>query len=313
MSDLKTMRDTLITQVHNQMKTDEKIFFLSADMGSPALDKIRQDFSNRFVNVGIAEQNLIAIAAGLAMEGYTVYTLAIAPFYLRALEQIRNNLSIAAAFRDLNVNMLGVGGGISYDISGPSHHALDDIGAMQTQPNVAIVSPADWQCAQQFPDFAATAPYPKYVRLDGKGHAPIPGLAQQLHWQQGFCEIVPGSHTALITTGFTSQKGHRLIQQLADESIGMIDLFQLGRELDGKALAQCLGKYERWVTLHEGFLGCGSLDTVLDQLKQNHGLQAEVNHLGFPHVHQFVFAPREELHRRNGMGEERVKALLKSR
>ncbi|MBT3307671.1 MAG: transketolase, partial [Alphaproteobacteria bacterium] len=88
----KPMRDALISMVGDLMDTNENIFFLSADMGAPSLDRIRETFTDRFINVGIAEQNMINVAAGLAMEGFTVYTYAIAPFYLRTLEQIRINL-----------------------------------------------------------------------------------------------------------------------------------------------------------------------------------------------------------------------------
>src|SRR3990167_8197327 len=85
----KTMRDVFIDQLYERMHEEKKLFFLSADFGSPALDKLRKKFKDRFINVGIAEQNLINVATGLAKEGFDVYAYAIAPFLtMRAYEQI---------------------------------------------------------------------------------------------------------------------------------------------------------------------------------------------------------------------------------
>ena len=91
-----TMRDAFLERIYGAMRSDSSIFFLSADFGAPVLDRIRAEFPDRFLNVGIAEQNLINVAAGLSLEGFRVFTYAIAPFYLRAYEQIRINLSMLA-------------------------------------------------------------------------------------------------------------------------------------------------------------------------------------------------------------------------
>ena len=104
------MRDAFLERIWLAMAKDSKIFFVTADFGSPVLDKIRADFSDRFVNVGIAEQNLINISAGLALEGYTVFAYAIAPFItMRCYEQIRVSLALLSVVRDINVYLLGVG------------------------------------------------------------------------------------------------------------------------------------------------------------------------------------------------------------
>ena len=91
------MRDALLENVWAHMVSDENIFFVTADFGSPVLDKIRADFPKRFVNVGIAEQNLINISSGLSLEGYKVFAYAIAPFItMRCFEQLRVNLALDA-------------------------------------------------------------------------------------------------------------------------------------------------------------------------------------------------------------------------
>ena len=137
----KAMRDVFLAALHKKMSDDDKIFFVSADFGSPVLDKIRADFPERFLNVGIAEQNLINVSVGLALEGFKVYAYAIAPFTtMRCYEQIRVNISILSQLRPMNINLIGVGAGVSYSLSGPTHHCLEDLSIMRTLPNFEVFS-----------------------------------------------------------------------------------------------------------------------------------------------------------------------------
>ena len=106
------MRDAFLRKIHKEMDYDRNIFFVSADFGSPVLDEIRRDYPERFINVGIAEQNLINISAGLSLEGFKVFAYAIAPFItMRCFEQLRVNLALLSEVRELNVNLVGVGAG----------------------------------------------------------------------------------------------------------------------------------------------------------------------------------------------------------
>ena len=129
------MRDALLRRIHGAMEADQSIFFVSADFGSPVLDRIRADYPERFVNVGIAEQNLINVSAGLALEGYKVFAYAIAPFItMRCFEQIRVSLALLSEVRPMNVNLIGVGAGYSYVVSGPTHQCYEDITLMRGCP-----------------------------------------------------------------------------------------------------------------------------------------------------------------------------------
>jgi len=133
------MRDAFLDRVWRVMAEDESIFFTCADFGSPVLDKIREQFPDRFVNVGIAEQNLINVSAGLAIEGYKVFAYAIAPFItMRCYEQIRVSLALLSVVRPMNVNLIGVGAGYSYVVSGPTHQCYEDITIMRALPNCPL-------------------------------------------------------------------------------------------------------------------------------------------------------------------------------
>src|SRR5579863_5502031 len=145
----RAMRDALLERVYDAMALDPHIFFVSADFGSPVLDRIRSDHPKRFVNVGIAEQNLINVSVGLALEGYTVFAYAIAPFItMRCFEQIRVSAALLSVVRPMNLNLIGVGAGYSYVVSGPTHQCYEDITLMRALPNFQVMSPADHVTAE---------------------------------------------------------------------------------------------------------------------------------------------------------------------
>lgn len=131
------MRDAFAQAIVRSFNTDD-CFFLTGDLGFMALEKVRAAFGSRFVNVGIAEQNMIGVAAGLAKEGLKVFAYSIAPFcYARPYEQIRNDLCLGG----LPVCLVGNGGGYGYGHMGPTHHALEDCAAMAAL-GVRVVVPA---------------------------------------------------------------------------------------------------------------------------------------------------------------------------
>src|SRR5436190_13891823 len=165
----KAMRDALLASIYEAMLHDDDIFFVTADFGSPVLDKIRTDRSDRFINVGIAEQNLINVSAGLALEGFKVFAYAIAPFItMRCFEQIRVNLALLSEVRELNVNLIGVGAGYSYVVSGPTHQCYEDLTLMRALPNMQVLSPSDHVAAAALASRCRARPGPKYVRLDAQ-------------------------------------------------------------------------------------------------------------------------------------------------
>ena len=158
------MRDVLLDRIWQAMAVDPKIFFACADFGSPVLDRIRADHGDRFVNVGIAEQNLINVSAGLALEGYTVFAYAIAPFItMRCYEQIRVSLALLSEVRPMNVNLIGVGAGYSYVVSGPTHQCYEDLTLMRALPNFRVLSPADHVTAASLFDRCIGTMGPKYL------------------------------------------------------------------------------------------------------------------------------------------------------
>lgn len=304
---VKTMRDALIEQIYNKMFNNEKLFFVSADFGSPTLDKIRNKFPDRFINVGIAEQNLINVSTGLALEGFTVYAYAIAPFLtMRGYEQIRINLALTSQFKKINVNLIGVGAGVSYDVSGPTHHCFEDITIIRALPNFVLFSPSDWKLAEKFIDYSMNVTCPKYIRLDGKLLPPIYEKVETLNFEKGFHELLIGEEICIVSTGYMTQKALNIAEQLkAKADIGVIDVFLL-KPVNTEMLFDAIKKYKFVITLEEAFIEKGGLDSIILNILKNNNLGINITSFGFKDEYVFNVGDRNFLHKQHGFDKENI-------
>lgn len=298
----KTMRDAALNEVLAMMDRGEKVFFLSADFGAPALDQIRARHADRFINVGIAEQNLINVATGIALEGYTVFAYAIAPFVtMRCCEQIRVNLAILSQVRNMNVNLIGVGAGFSYEVSGPTHHCLEDLSIMRTFPNFRVHSPADWTTAAALVQTVHQHRTPKYLRFDSKPQAQIHSTLTDVDLQRGFVSLQSGREVCFVSTGVMT---HR-VKDIASRhpEVGQIDLFTV-KGFDEEALATELRKYKKIVTVEEGFIEKGGMDAAIGSLVLKRRLPVQVKAMGLKDQYIFHIDSRDGLHAQNDIGPE---------
>ncbi len=298
------MREAMILRLRERMADDRRIYFVSADFGAQSLDGLREDFPDRFLNVGIAEQNCINVCTGLALEGFTVFAYGIAPFIsMRPYEQIRINLSLLSQTRPLNVNILSVGAGVSYDVSGPTHHCLEDISVMRTLPHMRVFSPCDASCAGQFVDYALDTSGPKYIRLDGKA---LPDIYAErtADFSQGFSVLREGTDVCLLSTGVMTHTALDVAKALEGRvSCGVIDAYLLDM-VDETALGNSLRKYARVATLEEGFVGCGGLDSLISCVLERQNLSARHARFGFQRGFNFDNGGRLHLHRSVGIDTE---------
>lgn len=152
-------------------ETKNNLMVLSADLGnSSGLDRFKNAYPDKFLNVGIAEQNMIGVAAGLAKEDFVVFATSFAPFIsMRSSEQIRMNMG----YMNLNVKAVAIGSGIAMALLGNSHYGIEDASIMRSIPNLTVVSPAD--CSEIVKTVFAAAEYdgPMYIRLTGAANNPI--------------------------------------------------------------------------------------------------------------------------------------------
>ena len=303
-----TMRDSFIGTLCERMVQDESIFFLTADLGAPALDRIRSEFPARFINVGIAEQNLISIASGLALEGFTVYTYAIAAFItMRAYEQARVSLAISSQIRPVNVTMVGLAGGVSYQVSGPTHHCLEDLAIMRLLPGMSVYCPSDWVVAAQLVDHTRTTSGPKYIRFDGKALQSLYPDPAAIDLRRGFTSLVGGKDVCLVSTGFMTHRAMKIAE--ARPGVAVIDLYSL-KPCDEEALASELSSYDRVITMEEAFINNGGLDSLVAKVIREHDLPCRLHPVGFNDRYVFDLGSRDWLHAINDMDEQAVVVLI---
>lgn len=164
------MRTAFINELILQARKNPKIFLVVGDLGFSVIEPFAEEFPERYLNAGVAEQNMTAIAAGLASEGYHVFTYSIANFpTLRCFEQIRNDI----AYHNLPVTVVSVGGGMAYGNLGYSHHAVQDIAAMRALPNLTVFSPADPGETTECLHLILQRGRPSYLRLGKAGEAKL--------------------------------------------------------------------------------------------------------------------------------------------
>ncbi|HEY8094481.1 MAG TPA: transketolase C-terminal domain-containing protein [Methylobacter sp.] len=305
------MRDAFLSRICQAMAEDDRIFFVTADFGSPVLDRIREQFPDRFVNVGIAEQNLINVSSGLAIEGYKVFAYAIAPFItMRCYEQIRVNLALLSEVRTMNVTLIGVGAGYSYVVSGPTHQCYEDLTIMRALPNIAIYSPSDHITTAALFDQCVQNKGLKYLRLDAQVlpiiyESVVPDLVR------GFNVHRSGAEVCFVATGYMLHTAFKVADQLAASGInvGVIDLFDISR-FSADQLEATLAPYAGIVTMEEGFRGRGGVDSMMFEFLARRGLNIRVLNVGVEGGYRFELGTRAELHEQVGIGENSVRLFV---
>lgn len=162
------MRTAFIQELIRQARLHPEVFLVVGDLGFSVVESFRDEFPDRFLNVGVAEQNMTGVAAGLASEGYHVFTYSIADFpTLRCLEQIRNDV----CYHNLAVTIVAVGGGVAYGTLGYSHHAVEDFAVMRALPNMTVVAPADPVEVRLVTGALVALKGPSYLRLGKTGES----------------------------------------------------------------------------------------------------------------------------------------------
>lgn len=309
----KAMRDTLLLSIHEAMLRDPEIFFVTADFGSPVLDKIRADRPDRFINVGIAEQNLINVSAGLALEGYKVFAYAIAPFItMRCYEQIRINLALLSEVRPINVNLIGVGAGYSYVVSGPTHQCYEDITLMRALPNMRVFSPADQVMAAVLPSRCLEIIGLKYLRLDAQV-LPVLYETVPITFDSGFHVHRAGVKICLLATGYMVHTALKVANRLITSglSVGVVDLFDLSNFSEDQ-LQSVLSSYEGVVTMEEGFRGRGGMDSMMFDYILRRKIGIRMLNIGVEAKYSFELGERAVLHEKVGIGLESVMKNVES-
>ena len=216
------MRTNFINQLIEEARRNEKIFLLVGDLGYHVIEPFAEEFPDRFLNVGIAEQNMAGIAAGLAMTGYNVYFYSIGNFpTIRCLEQIRNDI----AYHQANVKVVSVGAGYAYGSLGATHQATEEIGALRVLPNMVVATPGDPLEARAITKISASYDGPMYIRLGKAGEKTVHS-EDSINLKIGdICSVITreGNQTAVLACGNILDAA---LRQINDENLNY-DLYSV--------------------------------------------------------------------------------------
>jgi len=297
-----SQRDAFWTRVYDLAKENKDIIVVSADMGAPAFDRFRKDLNSQFVNTGIAEQNTVLIAAGLALEGKKVFATAIAPFIsLRCYEQTR----VYLAGMKLPVTLVGVGAGFSYDDSGPTHHALEDVSIMRILPNMIVNTATDSIMAAGLVDLSLKMSGPNYVRLDRK--ILPPAYVEKDDFSQGLTVLKPVGEINIVATGSMVHRAMEVSEELKKQGmdVGVIDLYTL--PVNEKLFLDTIGNAKKIVTIEEHTLAGGLGSAVAEVLADNQkAIQLKRIGLDLRKGYCYKYGGRENIQFLSGLDAENI-------
>lgn len=274
------MRRDFVKQVLVEMEENPNIMFLTADLGFNALETIKERFPKRFINVGIAEQHLIGMAAGLALEGKKVIAYSIASFAsMRPYEQIRTDV----CYHNLDVKIIGTGGGVNYAAHGVTHHTIEDVAIMNVLPNMKVLSPAyGWEAVESTKAMMKDSG-PAYIRL---GKSPGIDYAKpnfSFAFGKGYV-VRAGEDILLISTGNILDivmSAANLIEEKLGLSVCVISMPSL-KPFDEALIVKHAKKAKGIFTIEEHSV-IGGLGSIVATLLWNNGVEKKkFLSVGFP-------------------------------
>lgn len=274
------MRTAFIETLVEQAERDARVWLLNGDLGYSVLERFRDRFPDRYVNVGVAEQNLIGVAAGLAMHGLIPFVYSIANFpTLRCLEQIRNDV----CYHELPVRVVAVGGGFTYGAQGYTHHGIEDIGILRTLPGMTVVAPGDPVETRLATRALLDLPGPAYLRL-GKAGEPLVHTSEPAGFALGRATRVrDGGDITFITTGGMLKHATDVADALSAEGISVRVLsMHTVKPLDGEAVWSAALETRGVITVEEHTETNGLGSAVADVLAQSRRPRAAFRKFAMP-------------------------------
>lgn len=263
------MRNAFATEITALAAEDERTVLLSGDIGNKLFDNYKERFPQRFFNCGVAEANMIGMAAGMALSGLRPVTYTITPFTTtRCLEQIR----VDVCYHNVPVVIVGVGGGLSYAGLGPTHHSCEDIALLRVLPNMTVICPGDAVEVRQALRAALRHDGPVYIRLGKKGEPVIHKETPDFIIGKGIV-LQTGNDVCLLSTGNMLPTAMQAAEELEKRGASaQVVSFHTVKPLDEALLLNVFSNFSVVVTIEEhsrlGGLGGSVAEWLSDQLPQ---------------------------------------------
>lgn len=302
------MRKTCLDKVYEMAQKDSRIVFIGSDLGVGTLDKFKKEIPDRFLMEGISEGHLIGMAAGLALEGNIVYINTIAVFLTRrCFEQIALDLCL----HNLNVRLIGSGGGLVYAPLGPTHLAIEDMAILRTLPNMTIIAPADADEMGKIMPLTLAHEGPIYIRLAKGGDALV--SPKDAHYEIGKAlPIREGGDALIITTGIALQIAIKAAEYLETQGIKAAILHaHTVKPLDREAILARCETTSVVVTVEEGVLNGGLGSSVAEILAEaNFNPSKRFARIGLPDEFSHHYGSQAELLEHYGITPQKVAEVV---
>jgi transketolase len=291
------MRAAFVKTLVEIAEEDPRVMLLTGDLGFMALEPFFDRFPSRCFNVGVAEQNMIGLATGLAEAGFIPFTYSIVTFAtLRPYEFIRNG----PVLHRLPVRLVGMGGGFEYGAAGPTHHGLDDVGALRVQPGLTIVAPADHEQARAAILASWELPGPVYYRLSKDDKTIVPGLSGR--FELGRAQVIrEGTDVLLISMGSIGAEVVKAADSLATVGISAQVLVVASiQPPPNDDLMSNLSRYRTAISIeahHEN----GAVGSLVSEVIAERGLNCRLVRCGVKNLPSGVTGNLNYLNRSNGL------------
>jgi transketolase len=291
------MRGTFARILSELADKDDRVVLLTGDLGYTVLEPFRDKHPKRFFNVGVAEQNMVGVATGMAEAGMIPFCYSIGTFAsLRPFEFIRNG----PVLHNLPVRVIGLGAGFEYGTAGPTHYSLEDIGIMRTQPGLAVIAPADFEQAGNALQATWDLPGPVYYRLGKDDKAAMPGLKGR--FDIGRTQAVrKGDDLLILTCGPISLDVAEAANELAKDGIeAAVVVVASVSPVPEHDLVEVLGRHRVAISV-ETHSVTGGLGSLVAEVIADHGIGTRLVRLGVREGSKGRSGSAAYMHSRHGL------------
>ena len=283
------MRNTFINKLRDLAKENKKIFLIVGDLGFNVVEEFAEEFPDRFLNIGVAEQNMVGVASGLASEGFHVFIYSIANFpTFRCAEQIRNDID----YHKLPITIVCVGGGVAYGNLGYSHHAIQDYGLIRMFSNFKIAAPADPYQVNGVLEYLTANPQPSYLRLGKNNENNYTKKNQKITAGRWYgIEGNQGNDEIFLSTGTSLQWLKTKKTLIKDKDIYTLPIWGMKEKLSQNEYAK---KYNIITSVEDHIYDCGFGSWLKESLsfeKTNHSLK----NIALPSTIKYNVASQESI------------------
>ncbi len=269
------MRKAFIKKLVELAQKDPRIHLLTGDLGFFVVEPFAERFPERFINAGVAEQNMMGMATGMAEAGLIPFVYSIATFAtLRPYEFIRNG----PVLHNLPVKIVGIGGGVEYSHHGPTHFGLDDVGALRVQPALSIITPCDSDQLNTALDKTWDAPGPAYYRLSKNENVSVPGLNGK--FELGKLDLIANGQDALIiamgnAATLAAKAELELRQNGINATVALVSSMNPSPE---EHLIETISRHRHVFTVEAHYVN-GGLGSMVSEVIAENGLNARLTRL----------------------------------